>query len=86
MTSSSQIRAARALLGLSQQQLAESLGLSTMTVKRAEGSGTPSASKETMALIRAKLEAHGVVFIDANGGGPGVRLLSTETSHEGDPD
>lgn len=74
MTTPDQIRAARALLGLSQPAVAEAAGLSTITVKRAEGSGKPAASAEAMAKIRAALETAGVVFIPENGGGAGVRL------------
>ncbi|PWB84609.1 MAG: transcriptional regulator [Methylocystaceae bacterium] len=75
MTSSAQLRAARALLGASQPEIAALSGLSTMTVKRAEGAGQPSASAEAIAKIRAALEAAGVEFIPENGGGVGVRLL-----------
>jgi hypothetical protein len=45
-----------------------------MTVKRAEGAGAPFPSAETIAKIRAALEAAGVEFIPENGGGAGVRL------------
>lgn len=69
-----QLRAARALLGWSQADLAARSGLSSMTVKRAEGSGRPPASAEAVAAIRAALEAAGVEFLPENGGGPGVRL------------
>ncbi|GLK76698.1 hypothetical protein GCM10008171_19520 [Methylopila jiangsuensis] len=69
-----QLRAARALLGLSQPEVAERANVSSMTVKRAEGSGKPPASAEAMAAIRAALEAAGVIFVDENGEGPGVRL------------
>ncbi len=62
------------MLGLSQPQVAEAAKVSTMTVKRAEGSGSPAASAESVAAIRAALEAAGVVFLEENGGGPGVRL------------
>ncbi|XOJ29098.1 helix-turn-helix domain-containing protein [Paracoccus sp. SJTW-4] len=69
-----QLRAARGLCGLSQAALAEASGVSAMTVKRAEGSGRPYPSEAAIAAIRAALEAAGVEFIDANGGGVGVRL------------
>lgn len=72
--SKAQIRAARGLVGMSQAALAASSGLSSMTVKRAEGSGTPEPSPEAFAAIRAALEAAGVEFIEPNGGGAGVRL------------
>jgi len=69
-----QIRAARGLLGISQVQLAEKAGFSSMTVKRAEGAGKPYPSPDAIAAIRAALESAGVEFIAENGGGPGVRL------------
>jgi len=75
VTTSDQLRAARALLGLSQPAVASAAGVSTMTLKRAEGSGQPAASAEAVAAIRAALEAAGVEFIAKNGGGPGVRLV-----------
>ena len=77
MISPHQIRAARALAGLSQTQVAEAARVSSMTVKRAEGSGKPAASAAAVAAIRSALEAAGVVFIEENGGGPGVRLGKT---------
>ena len=74
MTTGAQLRAGRALVGLSQPDLAGRCGVSTMTVKRAEGAGMPFPSAETVAKIRAALEAAGVEFIPENGGGAGVRL------------
>jgi transcriptional regulator with XRE-family HTH domain len=74
MTTPAQLRAARALLGASQPEIASLSGLSTMTIKRAEGAGQPAASAEAMAKVRAALEAAGVEFIPENGGGAGVRL------------
>ena len=69
----SQIRAARGLLGWSQVALAKAANVSEPTIKRIEG-GKVSVSDDMRAAIRAALEAAGVQFIDANGGGPGVRL------------
>jgi transcriptional regulator with XRE-family HTH domain len=69
-----QLRAARALLGKSQPEVAEMANLSSMTVKRAEGSGKPAASSEAMAAIQKVLEKAGVIFVAENGDGPGVRL------------
>jgi hypothetical protein len=45
-----------------------------MTIKRAEGSGQPPAAQEAVAAIRVALEAAGVIFVEENGEGPGVRL------------
>jgi transcriptional regulator with XRE-family HTH domain len=74
MTTPAQIRAARALTGLSQPEVAKAADVSAMTVKRAEGSGKPPASADAVAAIRVALEAAGVEFIEENGGGAGVRL------------
>ena len=74
MTTPDQLRAARALVGISQADLAAKVGLSTKTIKRAEGQGDVAASAEAVASIRAALEAAGVVFLPENGNGPGVAL------------
>jgi transcriptional regulator with XRE-family HTH domain len=68
-----QVRAGRALLGWSQDQLVEASAVPKRTLARLElGEGTPQ--RRTLAGIRTALEAAGVVFVDENGGGPGVRL------------
>jgi len=74
MTYTFQIRAARSLVGLSQPDVAKAAGVSISTLKRAEGTIQPMASKDAMASIKAALEAAGVEFIAPNGGGAGVRL------------
>lgn len=73
---SSQIRAARALIGWSQDQLVEASGVPKRTVARLElDQATPQ--QRTVTAIRAALEAAGVEFIPENGGGAGVRLKKT---------
>ena len=63
MISNLQIRAARALLGWSQQRLADAAGLSAITVKRLEGSeDTFQARFETVMKVKEAVEAAGVVF------------------------
>jgi transcriptional regulator with XRE-family HTH domain len=70
-----QVKAARELLGWSQDQLAEKAGVSVPTIKRLEaGDGMLGGRAETVNKIRTALENGGVAFIDENGGGPGVRL------------
>ena len=69
-----QIRAARALLGWSQTELAERAGLSLPTVKRVEINSNLRVSSVARQRLRVALEEGGVEFIDENGGGPGVRL------------
>lgn len=71
--SPAQSRAARGLVGMSQEALAEAAGVGIQTVIGFEG-GRRAARPATIAAIRAALEAVGVEFIPENGGGPGVRL------------
>jgi len=73
MTTPDQLRAARALRGLSQDDLAKMINTSAKTIRRAE-TGVDTVSSATVAAIRAALEVEGVEFIDENGGGAGVRL------------
>jgi transcriptional regulator with XRE-family HTH domain len=70
-----QIKAARALLGWSQEDLARAADVSVPTIKRLEASeGLLGGRSETGEKIQKALQAAGVEFIDENGGGPGVRL------------
>lgn len=69
-----QLRAARALVGLSQAEVAEAAGVSIPTLKRAEAGGSIKVSEETIAEIAKALEKAGVEFVAENGGGAGVRL------------
>ncbi|MBM2293468.1 helix-turn-helix domain-containing protein [Sulfitobacter pseudonitzschiae] len=70
-----QVKAARALLGWSQPDLASASGVSLPTIKRLETTDGPIGGREETAnAIRAALEAAGVEFIAENGGGAGVRL------------
>ena len=67
-----QCRMARAAVQLGIRDLAVAAGVSPTTIAKFEGGASPQA--RTLAALRAALEAAGVVFIDENGGGPGVRL------------
>jgi len=70
-----QIKAARALLGWSQADLACHSGISEPTVARLESTdGELGGREKTAGKIRRAIVAAGVDFIDENGGGPGVRL------------
>jgi hypothetical protein len=70
-----QIRAARALLRWSAEELAQASALGANTVRRAEVSeGATSLTAANDRAIRRALEDAGVEFIDENDGGPGVRL------------
>ncbi|NIA68127.1 helix-turn-helix transcriptional regulator [Pelagibius litoralis] len=70
-----QLRAARALLDWTQSDLAERCGLTSRSIHRLEdGDGILATKVETLHKLQAALEAAGVIFIPANGGGSGVRL------------
>jgi len=70
---SAQLRAARALVGVSQQFVADLANVSVPTIKRMErGDGPVRGSHLTVSAVVAVLEAAGVVFID--GDEPGVKL------------
>ena len=72
---SSQIRAARALLKWSAEDLWQHSSVSLRTIRRAELAEPQTALTAANNLaVRRALEAAGVEFIDENGGGPGVRL------------
>ncbi|MFC1459139.1 helix-turn-helix domain-containing protein [Microvirga arabica] len=79
-----QLRAGRALLGLSQAKLAEQAGLSVEAITGAEADGKAGASAAMMAALQAALERQGVIFVAADGGeGPGVRLRPVGAPDEG---
>ena len=70
-----QIKAARALLGWSQADLARHSGISEPTIARLEAVDGELGGRETTAQkIRNAIEAAGVQFFEDNGGGEGARL------------
>jgi transcriptional regulator with XRE-family HTH domain len=72
---SAQIRAARALIRWSAEDLAKETTLSVTTIRRAElKDSETSLTNANDRAVRQALESAGVEFIDENGGGPGVRL------------
>jgi transcriptional regulator with XRE-family HTH domain len=74
-----QIKAARALLAWSQEELASAANISIPTIKRLEANDGPLGGRsETGDKIRQALQVGGVEFIDENGGGPGVRLRKAQ--------
>jgi predicted transcriptional regulator len=75
MLSSDQIRGARAILRLSQADLAEAASVSLETIKRLEAmQGELKVRLDTLTRIKDALRRAGVEFIPENGGGAGVRL------------
>ncbi|MER9248369.1 helix-turn-helix domain-containing protein [Mesorhizobium sp. M0074] len=72
--SAAQCRGARAMLGISQRELADAAKVSRPTVVDFErGARVPHPNN--MAAIRQALEVAGIEFIPENSGGPGVRLV-----------
>ena len=63
---------ARAALDLGVRELAEAAMVSPSTIQRLEAG--IELKPRTVAAVKAVLEAAGVIFIDENGEGPGVRL------------
>jgi predicted transcriptional regulator len=74
-----QIKAARALVGWSQDVLAVHSGVSAPTIKRLEAAeGEIGGRAETGKSLVTALEKAGIEFIPENGGGAGVRLTKRQ--------
>jgi transcriptional regulator with XRE-family HTH domain len=80
LVSIEQLRAARALLGWSQTELALRAGLSLPTVKRVERDFGPLVSEEARTKLQKAIEAAGIEFLEENGGGAGVRFRKSSHS------
>ena len=75
MLSSSQIRAARALLGWSGTELAEKSGVGITTLRRYElQKGIPSANTSVLLILKDTLELAGIEFTGDPLVNPGVTL------------
>jgi transcriptional regulator with XRE-family HTH domain len=74
LVTNEQLRAARALLGWSQTELALKAGLSVPTIKRLEAGFGPHVSDEARTRVQKTIETAGVKFIAENGGGAGIRF------------
>lgn len=85
MITASQLRAARALVGVDQRQLAELSGLSVPTIQRMEASdGVIRGNVDSLMKLVHALEAAGVELIGegaaSHGEGRGVRLRRRSVS------
>ena len=70
-----QLKADRDLLGWTEPDLAAASGVSVPTIARLESEdGTLGGRASTGDAIRAALEGAGVIFVESNGEGAGVRL------------
>jgi hypothetical protein len=70
-----QMRAARALVRWRAEDLAEASKVGVATIRRAESVDGPTSMTEANAeAVSRALEAAGVIFVQENGEGAGVRL------------
>ena len=77
MVTAEQIRAARAALRWTIEDLSSETSISVRTIKRIESSpGIASAHSQTVHAIQRALEAAGVEFIGTPDDAPGIRLRS----------
>ena len=75
MVTAEQIRAGRAAVGWSAEQLAKAAGIVRRTVVAIEGAqGVPSSNAQTLQKIISALEAAGIEFVGTPNDGPGIRI------------
>lgn len=91
MITAAQLKAARALLGIDQRQLAELSGLSVPTIQRMEASdGVVRGNVDSLMKLVAALDAAGLDLIGegaaSTGGGRGVRLKAMPADASGSGD
>jgi predicted transcriptional regulator len=88
MITAAQMRAARALLGIDQRELAEMSGVSLPTIQRMEASdGTVRGVIDTLMKVVEALDRAGIELIGDNAvssvGGRGVRLKPVRPPDQG---
>lgn len=74
-----QIRAARAMLGLKQQELAQKAGISTGTLNNIERGAQTDPKMSTIKAIQKALEAEGIEFTESETGALGIRRKPPRT-------
>jgi transcriptional regulator with XRE-family HTH domain len=79
MISAAQVRAARALLNINQEELAKIASVHVATIRRLETATGVRGAADTLWKLQQALESKGIVFIpEESGRGPGVRLRQPE--------
>lgn len=78
LTTGNQLKAARALAGIEQRDLAEKAGLNVNTIRNMEsvGSGPIAGRATNVQSVQRILEDIGIEFL--NHGNPGVRLITKD--------
>ncbi len=77
MIISEQIRAARQMIKITADELANLSGVGVATIRRFElMSGVPSGNARSIEAIKKALEQAGVEFLGTPDDGPGVRLIT----------
>lgn len=75
MLTAEQIRAGRAAVGWSAEQLATAAGIVRRTIVAIEGAqGVPSSNAQTLQKIKLALEDAGIEFIGSPEDRPGIRI------------
>ena len=78
MITKQQSKAARALLELNQSDVAKLANISISTMRDFE-TGKRTPHERNLTAIKDTLEGAGVIFIEENGGGAGVRLAKPKS-------
>ena len=77
LITSSQIRAARSAVDMTAGDLGVAVGVSRQTIVKIEGAdGIPSVNIQTLIAIKKTFESHGIEFITAADGAPGIVIRS----------
>lgn len=84
LTTGNQLKAARALADINQEQLAAvaSVNINTIRNMEARGAEVLKSGLDTIQKVQRALEAAGIQFIPENGGGAGVRLAKPKKAAE----
>ncbi|EJZ23171.1 transcriptional regulator [Rhizobium sp. Pop5] len=85
MITATQIRGARAMIGMSLEELAAASGLPVETLTALE-TGDFTGELHALFDVRNALEAHGIIFLSSGNqdeGGPGIRLRARTSSDDG---
>ena len=90
MITSGQLKAARALLGIDQRQVAEMSSLSVPTIQRMEASdGVIRGNVDSLMKLIGALDAAGIALIgddaESSAGGRGVRLKESAAARSSRP-